>query len=325
MQVKQDTAQNPSTPLVSFIVTIYNLPIDYIKECLQSILSLSLNKREREIILVDDGSDVSHVNDLLDFTNDVIYIRQFNQGSSAARNTGIQMARGQYIQFVDGDDYLLRAPYEHCLDIVRYHDPDMVIFQETRKEQVKVPYDFEGPFSGREYMLNNNIKGSACGYIFKNKALGSLRFDVGNIVEDEDFTPQLLLRCETAYVSPAEAYFYRKHSRQKTHTTSKAKKDRRLTDTERGILHLKSLSESLPEADRVALNRRIAQLTMDLLYNTIIYTRSEQELEQTIERLHKNGLYPLPDKNYTKKYHIFRKLIQSKMGRKILLYTLARI
>lgn len=325
MQVESNYAQNPPSPLVSFIVPIYNLPIDYIKECLESILSLSLNIREREIILVDDGSDVSPINELSEMINDIIYIRQSNQGLSAARNTGIQMARGQYIQFIDGDDCLLRAPYEQCLDIVRYHKPDLVIFKGSHKKQSKVPYDFKGPFSGREYMRNNNLRAPVWGYIFRSKMLGSLRFTVGNATEDEEFTPQLLLRCEQVYESPAEAYFYRQHSQSLTHNTSKASKEKRLTDTEKVILHLRYLAERMPEADRVALNRRIAQLTMDLLYNTIVFTRSSQQLDQTIERLHQRGLFPLPEKDYTKKYHLFRKLIGTKTGRKILLYTLGRL
>ena len=53
-------------PLVSFIVTTYNLPTTLLCECLQSVLSLSLSKEEREIIVVDDGSEVSPLNDLVE-------------------------------------------------------------------------------------------------------------------------------------------------------------------------------------------------------------------------------------------------------------------
>ena len=84
-------------------------------------MRLSLNKREREIILVDDGSDLTPLNELIDLRDGIIYLRQANKGLSAARNLGLRMASGSYIQFVDGDDFLLQAPYEHCLDIMRYH------------------------------------------------------------------------------------------------------------------------------------------------------------------------------------------------------------
>ena len=128
-----------ASPLVSFIVTTYNLPTDMLAECLRSILSMSLSKEEREIILIDDGSDLSPLDDLLDMRDDIIYLRQANRGLSVARNVGITLATGRYIQFVDGDDYLIRAPYEHCLDIVRYHDPDIVTFQPSEEATTEVP------------------------------------------------------------------------------------------------------------------------------------------------------------------------------------------
>lgn len=124
---------NTQIPLVSFIVTTYNLPIEYIKECLESIIQLSLNPKEREIILIDDGSDICPLNDLAEYLPYIIYLRQPNQGVSVARNYGMKIATGKYIQFIDGDDYILKAAYEHCLDIVRYHQPDIVTFNYCKK------------------------------------------------------------------------------------------------------------------------------------------------------------------------------------------------
>lgn len=128
MQTQQNYTQNLQAPIVSFIVTTYNLPIEYIKECLDNILQLSLNPKEREIILIDDGSDICPLNDLAEYLSNIIYLRQPNQGVSVARNYGMKIATGKYIQFIDGDDYILKAAYEHCLDIVRYHQPDIVTF-----------------------------------------------------------------------------------------------------------------------------------------------------------------------------------------------------
>lgn len=123
MQTQQTYTSDIQAPLVSFIVTTYNLPVEYIKECLDSILQLSLSDKEREIILVDDGSDICQLNELSEYLTHIIYLRQPNQGVSVARNYGMMMAKGRFIQFVDGDDYLIQSAYEHCLDIVRYHQP----------------------------------------------------------------------------------------------------------------------------------------------------------------------------------------------------------
>ena len=61
---------------------------------------------------------------------------------------------------------------------------------------------------------------------------------------------------------------------------------------------------------------------MDYLYNTIMLTRSERQLNERLERLTKQGLFPLPQRDYTQKYKYFSKMINSKTGRKILLRTL---
>ena len=127
-------SDNRRQPLVSFIVTCYNLPTDMLCECIDSILKLNLQSAEREIIVVDDGSDQSPMNDLLKYGDDIIYVRQKNGGVSVARNTAMDMAKGQFIQIVDGDDCLLTVPYEQCLDIIRKNgDADVVMFDFTHQ------------------------------------------------------------------------------------------------------------------------------------------------------------------------------------------------
>ena len=88
------------------------------------------------------------------------------------------------------------------------------------------------------------------------------------------------------------------------------------------ILHLSSLADTSPYSDKVALQRRVAQLTMDYIYNTIMLTRSEEKLNDTLDDLRKDNLFPLPNHPYSTKYTWFRRLSNSAIGRKILLTTL---
>ncbi|MDT3387184.1 MAG: glycosyltransferase [Bacteroidota bacterium] len=317
------TPQNiPLSPLISFVVTTYNLSADMLMECLNSIFSLSLSREEREIILIDDGSDLSPLDEMTDVRDELIYLRQPNQGLSVARNMGLRCASGKYVQFIDGDDYLIQAPYEHCLDIIRYREADMVLFYETQKKQSEVSFFYDGPVSGVAYMHQNNLRASACGYIFRRAILGSLRFTPGILHEDEEFTPQLMLRAEKVYTTKAEAYFYRKRENSIMERQDNRHTAKRLNDMIGIILHLKDLAEVAPEIDRVALGRRIAQLSMDYLYNTIRLTRSHKHLMEAIETLRKHGLFPLPDKRYTKRYFTFRRLVGNALGRRILLATI---
>jgi hypothetical protein len=322
-------------PLVSFIIPVYNIPGDMLRECIDSIMQLSLRPFEREIIVVDDGSDESAISGLSTPSpvdggkpavtiDSITYIRQKNSGVSAARNIGLRMATGRFIQFVDGDDLLIQAPYEHVLDLLRYNRCDMVLFDFTKsRETPSLLYDDRDPISGGDLLRKENIHGSVWGYVFSRSILGSLRFTPGvSYGEDEEFTPQLLLRAESVMCTTAQAYFYRERQSSATGLETKKSQMRRLDDSKNVIMRLKALADRMPTADRVAMQRRTAQLTMDYIYNIIVMTHSSSYLDGKLEELSKKGLFPLPDRNYTTKYTWFRRMTNSRVGRAVLLRSL---
>lgn len=314
------TPSNPQTPLISFIIAYHNLPVDMLIQCIDSITALSLSREEREIIVIDDGSDVSPMNDIVEQRDDIIYVRQQNGGLSSARNMGLRCAAGQYIQMVDADDYLLQAPYEQCLDIVRYHkEADMILFKSTSRHRPHIDLLCDGPFKGTDYMQQNNLKGAAWGYIFKRNILGELRFTPGIYHEDEEFTPRLMLKAKNIYATKSEAYFYRQRSNSIINDKSHEHTDKRLKDILGVIIHLREIALQAEPEQKKALNRRVSQLTMDYLYNIIHLTHSHKQLNGAIEALKKQQLYPLSTMNYSKKYTLFRKMIETKVGRIFLL------
>ena len=292
-------------------------------ECIDSILTLSLRPFEREIIIVDDGSNVSPMNGLMQYGDEIIYIRQKNSGLSVARNKGIEMARGEYLQFVDSDDHLIQVPYEHCLDLIRLNnDIDMVMFDFTSIATKETSYKDSEVITGSEYMLKNNIHATAWGYLFKRTTLSELRFTPGIWHEDEEFTPQLLIRAEHVCTTDAKAYYYYKHKGSITTHNDDESKTKRFNDI-RGVLdRLQYLCDRVPQSDRVALQRRVAQLTMDYIYQVIVQQRSPKALNACINELSSKGLFPLPDRDYSQKYIWFRKMTNSGLGRTILLNTL---
>lgn len=326
MQNYQSHTSNQETqPIVSFIITYYNLPVQMLCECIDSILALSLRSYEREIIVIDDGSEVSPMNELIGYGHEIIYIRQKNGGVSVARNIGLQMAKGQYIQLIDGDDTLIQAPYERCLDIVRNSkDTDVVLFDFTHNPKEKTT-SFDTPIrcSGSEFMRKHNMRGAACCCLFRNAVRSSLKFTPGICYgEDEEFTPQLLLRAEVVYYTDIKAYYYRERETSAVHQKDNASKQKRLNDAVSVIRHLSMLGNHMPNNDRLAMQRRVAQLTMDYIYNIITLTRSRQELENRLEELHAEGFFPLPNRDYSQKYKWFRRMTNSSLGRNILMCTL---
>jgi glycosyltransferase involved in cell wall biosynthesis len=306
-------------PLISFIIPFYDLPIEMLSACIESILALSLRSSEREIIVVDDGSHTSPIGSLEKYRDNIIYIRQRNKGLSEARNTGIQMAQGDYLQFVDSDDLLLQAPYEHCIDLVRFNHADMVVFDFTTTQTKDHLYNDSPLQSGSSYMRHNNIRGTACGYLFRKSILGNLRFTPGICNEDEEFTPLLMLRAEQLCVTDAEAYYYRQRPHSIMTETNIRWRLKRLNDMKAVINRLNNLTDHLPVEEKTALQRRVAQLTMDYLYNVIRQTRSRHYLDRKIEELRKEGLFPLPDQDYTAKYTMFRRITNSPRGLSLLM------
>lgn len=292
-------------------------------ECIDSILALSLRPFEREIIIVDDGSNVSPMNGLMQYGDEIIYIRQKNSGLSVARNNGIEMAQGEYLQFIDSDDHLIQVPYEHCLDLIRLNvGIDMVMFDFTSTATKETSYKDSEVITGSEYMLKNNIHATAWGYLFKRTTLSELRFTPGIWHEDEEFTPQLLIRAEHVCTTDAKAYYYYKHKGSITTHNDDESKTKRFNDI-RGVLdRLQYLCDRVPQSDRVALQRRVAQLTMDYIYQVIVQQRSQKALNACINELSSKGLFPLPDRDYSQKYIWFRKMTNSGLGRTILLNTL---
>ena len=319
MQDKQDHPQTLEKPLVSFILTYYNLPVKMLCECIDSILALPLRPDEREIIIVDDGSATSIVDRLATYEKDILYVRQSNQGLSGARNTGIQMAKGDFLQFVDGDDLLAKAPYGHCLDLMRKSHPEMVVFDFSKTLAEDMTWKDSPIQSGSHYMRHNNIKGTACGYLFQRAILGDLRFTPGIYHEDEEFTPQLLLRAESICVTDAKAYLYRERPNSIITDHHIRKVIKRLNDQKGVICRLNTMADRLPINDKTALQRRVAQLTMDHLYNIILQTKSRHYLDRKINELREVGLFPLPDKNYTTKYTWFRRLTNTSKGLSLLM------
>ncbi len=124
---------------ISVIVPVYNT-VRYLEQCLKSICNQTYS--ELEIICVDDGStDGSEkiVDDFAKRDKRIITVHQKNAGESNARNIGLKKASGDYITFVDCDDWLELDMYEQLMNIMRREDADMVAcswFSDSEKENV---------------------------------------------------------------------------------------------------------------------------------------------------------------------------------------------
>lgn len=314
-------------PIVSFIITYYCEPLPLLAECLRSVLQVrslmmqrGMAKQDFEIVVVDDGSQLSPLGMLKQMDEDICYIWQTNAGLSAARNAGLAAAHGEYVQFVDADDALLPHAYSSLCPQSR-EEADIILFRFTSEESrwqadgadaftdkntpTAHPAECRRAMSGTQYMLHHNVRASACCYLFRRSLLDELRFADGMLHEDELFTPLLLLRMHSVRDYTWPAYYYRQRPHTITHTDTACHIARRLNDTETILHRLRDVANHLRGDDRRALMRRVEQLTTDYIYIMWKVEADRQERVRRMRQLTADGLLPLPLHPYTLRHWAF--------------------
>lgn len=208
---------------ISFIIPVYNVE-NYLKECVDSILCQLTD--ECEIILVDDGatdSSGSICDGYASVDSKVKVVHQKNGGLAAARNTGLSHANGEYIAFVDSDDYLAHDCVSEILRWISSGGADICFMRAMKffpdgKQQL---LDDEMDVKQLKTSKGNAIKylserskypGSPCTKVFKHSLLekNNLRFpDDRRVSEDLGFVLQCILRAESYDALPINYYYYR--------------------------------------------------------------------------------------------------------------------
>lgn len=134
-------------PKVSVIVPVYNVE-NYIEKCLTSLVNQTL--KDIEIIVVNDGSKDNSkkiINDFLDKYKNIVYVEKKNGGLSDARNYGMKYAKGDYVAFLDSDDYVDEAIYEKMYNKAVEENADFVecdfywVYPNKKKADVGVIYN----------------------------------------------------------------------------------------------------------------------------------------------------------------------------------------
>lgn len=205
-------------PLISVIIPVYNVE-DYLDRCIKSILSQTF--RNFEIIIIDDGSpdkcpEICEKWAVKD--ERIVVIHQKNQGLSAARNLGIRNAKGEFLTFVDSDDWISENMLEVLLDLVRKYDADISIcnFVKTDKKKEIVVRDevIEKVYSRDDFMNiilkvhSNRTIHYAWGKLYKRKVIDDTHYPVGMLNEDVEGMFKAVIRSERIAETTSVGYFY---------------------------------------------------------------------------------------------------------------------
>ncbi len=182
-------------PLISIIVPVYKVE-KYLKRCVDSILTQTY--QNMEIILVDDGSpdNCGAICDRYKKTdNRVVVIHKRNGGLSDARNTAIPLAKGEYISFIDSDDWISSYYVEHLYEAVAKCDADIGIswfenvFEgkalQSKPEKTLSNYEcLTAEECLKKLLYQNGVEVCAWGKLYKTALIKDLRYPVGKLYED---------------------------------------------------------------------------------------------------------------------------------------------
>lgn len=205
--------------MISVIVPIYNVK-KYLERCVQSIMCQTY--KNLEIILVDDGSSdgSGEICDTLGRQDERIrVIHQENRGLSEARNCALNIAKGDYIAFVDSDDFIAENMYEMLLNKIHQYDADMVIcgyskwFEKDGTTTQMIPI-MEECVLKREDVYEMHFQEDksvllpvAWNKLYKKSLWQNIRYPKGKYHEDEYVIHHLVHLCENIAMIP-ECYYY---------------------------------------------------------------------------------------------------------------------
>lgn len=224
--------------LISVIVPVYKVE-QYLDRCINSLVNQTY--QNLEIILVDDGSPdrcPEICDEWAQKDSRIHVIHKANGGLSDARNAALEIARGDYLCFVDSDDFVSEDMCEAMIDALKTNQADIVSTSFSRYKKGK--YEFSNNFHSRcltpkeamqETLLNGCITPSVCGKLFSRECFANVRFPIHEIYEDIAVIPQLFSKCGRVYYYEKPLYVYRYNDTSITKSAySKKHSDRLLRD-----------------------------------------------------------------------------------------------
>lgn len=224
-------------PTISVIVPVYKVE-PYLRQCVDSILGQTF--RNFELILVDDGSPdgcPAICDEYAQHDSRVRVIHKENGGLSSARNAGLDVARGEYIAFVDSDDWIDPNYLEHLLFALQSDHADMAM--------CSVEKFWDNPQRIEQYLLSRELLSHdsaislmtmgiwyhmiACNKLYRKPLFSDIRFPVGYLHEDEAVIHRILAKCQLVAIVKEPVYHYRQNANSIMHQSFQIQKSDKLS------------------------------------------------------------------------------------------------
>lgn len=315
--------------LLSLILPVYNVE-KYLPICLDSLLKQNIDKSIYEIICINDGSPDKCEQIILNYQKEysnIHLVNKENEGVSKARNTGLALAKGKYIWFIDPDDFIRPNCLKYILNILDAEKADVcnILYKSVPEETNLNNIEKNHCLS---YSKKRLMKGSCCAHIVK-------REQAAMVNEQLDYGEDYLWEFETCalaerqiLISPA-IYFYRQRINSAMHSLSEEKARKHISD----MYKLALCYQNLQNEDKYKCLKKNIQDRIGLCVQSIIIAMlknrfSGAEIKKQITALQQEKLYPyrplwflLKPKKSIKIYcfNLFSFLLGSKLFLKFLL------
>lgn len=264
-------------PKISVIVPVYNTE-KYIQKCLESIVNQTM--KDIEIIVVNDGSKDKSEDIIEQFIKNnksnikIKYYKKKNGGLSDARNYGVQKATGEYIAFVDSDDYIKKGLYK---ELEKYIDKkiDLIKFKiETVNETGKTIKKLDGPIfeekSGEEAFkilcTTDKFLEVACTYLYRREFYinNKFKYRVGTYHEDFGLTPLIIVQAKIVVSTNTYGYCYLQRENSITSIENEEKETKKAYDV------LKHYDNAISKLNNININNETKLLVKRYYTNTLL-------------------------------------------------------
>jgi len=288
---------------LSIIIPVYNVE-KYLEECLNSILNQDIDKNNVEVICIDDGSTDKSGEVLDTFAkthSNIKVIHKENAGVSAARNTGIDTAKGRYIWFVDSDDFICDGSLKQIIDAIDNYNPEFIKFYYKHVKEDVLYTDYWNNSA------NNAIPKVCSGYTAITHVCTVIS---ANIIKDNNikfptdmkygedilFSYYVFIHSSgVCWIQFNHCFYYyrdREHSAMNTRTTeiyTRRTRDLLLMSK----IYKDAYDNRITEVPKLLENTKRRQYQA-LIGALTILPRSSYNFKKTIQSLREEGLYPFP-------------------------------
>lgn len=292
---------------LSIIVPVYNVE-KYLKRCILSIINQDISKDCYEIILINDGSTDSSgeiARSLTSQNDNIRLIEQENRGLSGARNTGLDMARGAYVMFVDSDDTLLPNVVSKILNTAENNNLDVCAYRiiyfdaEGNKHNGSIqPFDPHKIYDGRYALTHGADIGAVWINLYSREMLEKyqLRFLDKIYHQDVDFNLRMYAYVDRIMFTDIIGYCYCYNDTAISRITSSEKAFKHLSDNLIIVRHIRDFAEQNYHGKKIKSFYR--KHGNSLLVSNMIAVRKSELLTRNdklrfFEKMKDLNLYPI--------------------------------